>query len=193
LLAGVVGLSAASLAAFFAVAPPARFVVDAAGVEPLVAIQTALALGGLAAGIASLAMSTPTQPWRRLVWIGAGLAVLYLASVGPVDVIATQVGGGVSLDELRTQGQVALSVSWAVAGLVAFVAGLGRRTSALRQGGLVLLALATTKVFVFDLAALEIAYRVISLIALGLLLLASAWVWQRLQPRATPGPNQPPT
>ena len=38
------------------------------------------------------------------------------------------------------------------------------------------------KVFLIDLSALDVAYRVISLIVLGLLLLASAWLWQRLQP-----------
>ena len=46
---------------------------------------------------------------------------------------------------------------------------------------------ATAKVFLFDLAALDVAYRVVSLIALGLLLLASAWLWQRLGP----GPIRP--
>jgi hypothetical protein len=40
-----------------------------------------------------------------------------------------------------------------------------------------------SKVFLFDLAALDVAYRVISFIVLGLLLLASAWLWQRAQPR----------
>jgi uncharacterized membrane protein len=78
-----------------------------------------------------------------------------------------------------------------VTGVVAFVAGLRRRTAELRQAGLGLLGLATAKVFVFDLAALEIAYRVISLVALGLLLLASAWVWQRLQPRVDQDADRP--
>jgi uncharacterized membrane protein len=119
---------------------------------------------------------------RRWVWIWAGFTVVYLVSVAAVDVVATQVGRGIDLDELKTQGQVALSVTWAVSGLVGFVTGLRLRAAALRQAGLILLGLATAKVFLFDLASLEIAYRVISLIALGFLLLASAWVWQRLQP-----------
>jgi uncharacterized membrane protein len=70
-----------------------------------------------------------------------------------------------------------------VLGLLAFVAGLQRRLPELRHAGLVLLGLATLKVFLVDLAALDVAYRVVSLIALGLLLLASAGLWQRLQPR----------
>ena len=66
-------------------------------------------------------------------------------------------------------------------GVVAFVAGLRLRIDDLRRGGLALLALATAKVFLFDLAALDVAYRVISLIALGLLLLG-----KRLGLAATP-------
>ena len=62
--------------------------------------------------------------------------------------------------------------------------GLRLRIDDLRHGGLALLALATAKVFLFDLSALDVAYRVISLVALGILLLTSAWVWQRLQPKA---------
>lgn len=191
-LGAAVGLAASASAAFFNVAPPSRLVVDAGGVDPLVAIQTALALGVLAAGVAFLAASTAAGPWRQGLWILAGLALFYLLSVAPVDVIATQVGKGMTSEELKTQGQVALSVTWAVVGVAAFVAGLRRQANALRQAGLAILGLATTKVFVFDLAALEIAYRVISLIALGLLLLASAWVWQRLQPKADPSTEQPP-
>ena len=113
----------------------------------------------------------------------AGASFVYLASIAVVDVAATQVGGSVPIEELRTWGQVALSVLWAVLGLLAFVAGLQRRLPELRHAGLVLLGLATLKVFLVDLAALDVAYRVVSLIALGLLLLASAGLWQRLQPR----------
>jgi uncharacterized membrane protein len=68
--------------------------------------------------------------------------------------------------------------------VIGFVAGLRLRRTMLRQAGLALLALATAKVFLIDLSALDVAYRVISLIALGLLLLVSAGLWQRLQPNA---------
>jgi uncharacterized membrane protein len=42
------------------------------------------------------------------------------------------------------------------------------------------------KVFGFDLASLTSLYRVGSCIALGLLLLAGAFAWQRIRPRALP-------
>ena len=45
-----------------------------------------------------------------------------------------------------------------------------------------LLALATAKVFLLDLASLDVAYRVLSLVGLGLLLLGSAYAYGRLRP-----------
>jgi uncharacterized membrane protein len=49
----------------------------------------------------------------------------------------------------------------------------------LRLAGLGVLALATVKVFVIDLSSLDVAYRVIVLIVLGLLLVISAYAWTR--------------
>ena len=44
-------------------------------------------------------------------------------------------------------------------------------------------ALATTKVFLYDLASLDATYKVASFIGLGVLLLASSYVYQRLKPQ----------
>jgi uncharacterized membrane protein len=181
---GVMVISAAAVAVAI-VAPPSRLVVGSSAIDPVSALQSAAALGAVALGLVALARSSLWEPLPRWTWAAAGVTVLYLLSVGVVDVVGTQVGGPVTTDELRTQGHVAVSVLWAGLGVVAFVAGLRFRIDDLRHGGLALLALATAKVFLFDLSALDVAYRVISLIALGLLLLASAWLWQRLQPRPT--------
>jgi uncharacterized membrane protein len=74
---------------------------------------------------------------------------------------------------------------WTLLGAVALLIGLSRRDAVIRVFGLALLGLATAKVFLFDLAALDVAYRVLSLIVLGVLLLASAYVYQRLRPQST--------
>jgi hypothetical protein len=184
-------IGAAAAVAVAIVAPPARLVVGASGVEAMVAFQSAASLTAVALGLAALAGSNEREPWARWVDLAVGITVVYLLSVAVVDVIATQVGGATAIEELRTQGQVALSVLWAVLGVAAFVAGLRLRIDDLRRGGLALLALATAKVFLFDLSALDVAYRVISLVVLGLLLLASAWLWQRLQPKGPAGEPVP--
>jgi uncharacterized membrane protein len=59
-----------------------------------------------------------------------------------------------------------------------------------REAGLALLALATAKVFVFDLSYLDVSYRVISLMGLGLLLLGGAYAYQSLRPRRPDAPDE---
>jgi uncharacterized membrane protein len=184
----------AAFVALRTVAPPTRLVVGSIAIEPVVVLQTVAALGAVVIGFALLARAGRREPWARWAWLLAGVSFVYLVSVAVVEIVATQVGGATATEELRTQGQVALSVTWAVMGVVAFVAGLRLRIDDVRHAGLALLALAAAKVFLFDLAALDVAYRVISLIALGLLLLASAWLWQRLGPqRPAAGPASAPT
>jgi hypothetical protein len=184
--AAAVMVVAAATVAVAIVAPPARLVVGSFAIDPLDALQSTASLGAVALGLVALAWSGESESWARRTWLAAGVTVVYLLSVAVVDAVATRVGGPIATDELRTQGSVALSVLWAGVGVVTFVAGLRLRITDLRHGGLGLLGLATAKVFLFDLSALDVAYRVISFIALGLLLLTSAWLWQRLQPRPPP-------
>jgi uncharacterized membrane protein len=200
ILASAIMVTGAAAVAVAIVAPPSRLVVAASVVDPVVALQSSAALAAVALGLVGLARfggsdrSNPVNErarWIRWTWIAAGVTVVYLMSVAVVDAVGTQIGGSVSTDELRTQGQVALSVLWAFVGAVAFVSGLRLRVADLRHGGLALLAVATAKVFLFDLSALDVAYRVISLIVLGLLLLSSAWLWQRQQPRPSPTGGDP--
>jgi uncharacterized membrane protein len=195
-IAAGVATFGAAIVALGIVAPPNRLVVGPAAIPWILVAQTAISIGAVAFGTAALALRWPQPTHRRWLRYAAGVIVVYLLSVLAVDVVGARVGGAIALDELRTQGQVVLSVLWAVLGVGAFMYGLRSGRSELRQGGLVLLAVATSKVFLFDLAALDVAYRVISFIALGLLLLASAWLWQRAQPKAAAGadaPTSPPT
>ncbi len=65
---------------------------------------------------------------------------------------------------------------------VAVAAGLVRASAPLRWFGLGLLALATGKVFLYDLASLDAVYRVMSFIVLGILLLLSSYAYRRFGP-----------
>jgi uncharacterized membrane protein len=193
--AGIVTLGAA-IVALGIVAPPSRLVVGPAAIPWLQVAQTAISVSAVAVGTAVLALRWPQPTHRRWLRHAAGVLVVYLLSVLAVDIVGARVGGSIAVEELRTQGQVVLSVLWAVLGVGAFMYGIRSARPELRQAGLILLAVATSKVFLFDLASLDVAYRVISFIALGLLLLASAWLWQRAQPRSAPSsdaPSGPPT
>lgn len=53
----------------------------------------------------------------------------------------------------------------------------------LRRSGLVLLAVCTVKAFAYDFRHLETLARIVSFTVLGLLLLATSWVYARYNDR----------
>lgn len=105
------------------------------------------------------------------------IGFVYLGSVLIIDAIGADEGG-----EAREIGQSWLSAFWAAAGLGAVIVGMVRRSVNVRLGGLALLALVIGKVWTYDLAELEELPRALSFVALGLLLLISAFAYQRFKP-----------
>jgi uncharacterized membrane protein len=110
--------------------------------------------------------------------LAAGFAV-YLGSVLVVELAGAHPGS------VHQNAQLALSAFWAALGFGSLVAGLVREVRPLRLAGLALLGLAVAKVFIVDLAALESIWRVASFLALGLLLLAGAFAYQRMRKEGT--------
>jgi uncharacterized membrane protein len=112
----------------------------------------------------------------QLVLLGVGsVALVYAASLTIVDVLQ----GDAS--EPSQTAQVALSTFWGVVGLVAIVVGLVRDARELRYAGLALLGLGVAKVFAYDLSELDQLYRVLSFIAVGIVLLVGAYAYQRVR------------
>ncbi|HEX6789150.1 MAG TPA: DUF2339 domain-containing protein [Gaiellaceae bacterium] len=124
-----------------------------------------LAVAGIAAAYDDVA--------EQLAWVGAAAAV-YLVSGLVVDLAGAHAGHSTQTSQL------ALSGFWAALGFAGIVAGLVRHQRALRLGGLGVLTLAVGKVFAVDLANLESIWRVASFLAVGLLLLAGAFAYQRV-------------
>ena len=106
-----------------------------------------------------------------------GGIVQIMAEIG-VILLMFVAGMETDLREMRRVGRVAF---WAALGFGSLVAGLVRELRPLRLAGLALLGLAVGKVFIVDLAALESIWRVASFLALGLLLLAGAFAYQRIR------------
>lgn len=102
---------------------------------------------------------------------------VYLGSVAIIDVIGADVSG-----EVREIGQAWLSAFWAATGFGAVVWGMVRHSPKARLGGLALLTVAIAKVWTYDLSELEELARALSFVALGLLLLAGAFAYQRFKP-----------
>jgi uncharacterized membrane protein len=114
--------------------------------------------------------------------------LLYLASVAIISVFQPSAGVDSALLDLsvRQQGQVLLSACWACLGLTGLILGLRTDLAGMRNGAFALLLVTVAKVFLYDLATLTSLYRVVSFIALGLLLLAGAFAYQRLRPPPVP-------
>jgi len=152
--------------------------------------HAALALGVIAAALGRCAMLRPGASRARPALLAASAAtLLYLASAAIITTFQPSLaepGIGVLALSVRQQGQVLVSGLWSVTGLGVLVVGLRIRTPALRTAGLALLLLSVGKVFVYDLSALTSIYRVISVVVLGVLLLAGAFAHQRLRPPAPP-------
>jgi uncharacterized membrane protein len=179
--------------AFGIVAPPDRLWVPeriGAG-RPALLAGWWLALGGVA-GAALIASRRPGLAARRPALVVAATTVgVYLASVAVVDPFRGLVGGGLPIEELAKQAQVAMSVTWTAIGVLALGVGLWSRHAMPRHIGFGLLALATAKVFTVDLAAMDVAYRAVVLAGLGVLLLLSAWLFAHLRGPRPESPGMP--
>lgn len=174
-------LALAAIHAIVFEAPPVSLVTGladpAAGVAALAAVAGCLAL--------LAAWADRDQPeLRTALTAAAALAFLYLASTLVVTPFESDSAVDSALLSAHQQGQMVLSVFWALIGVGTVVAGLRRDLGIVRIAGLALLGVAVAKVFLFDLATLTSVYRVVSFIGLGLLLLGGALAWQRLRPRA---------
>jgi uncharacterized membrane protein len=150
-------------------APPRAL---AYGLDSLGTAIVGLAIVVVAMAVVSILL---TDDEARIV---RGIAAAFAVYLGSVVVV--QLAGSDPTRVTQTS-QLALSAFWAVLGFGALVAGLVRDLRMLRLAGLALLALAVGKVFIVDLAALESIWRVASFLALGLLLLAGAFAYQRVR------------
>ncbi len=148
-------------------APPSAL---ANGLEHVARGLIGIAMLAIAASVSSRLVVGRLLPWRETLEVTAGVAAVYLGSVAIVDAATS-----------RQSGQLLLSAFWGVTGLVALVAGLLRERHRLRLGGLGLLGVAVGKLFLVDLATLQSIYRVGSFIAVGLLLIAGAFAYQRVR------------
>jgi uncharacterized membrane protein len=178
--AGVFGLLV--LAAVHALCFEARPDALVEGADPF--WHALVALGSVALASAFAAPRTVDLfPHDRLVlWLGCGVSLVYLASIGIVSAFQP---GKVELSagnlSVREQGQALLSAFWSVLGVGLLWAGLRRNLRPLRLAGFSLLAVAVGKVFLYDMSALDQGYRVLSFVVLGLLLLAGAYAYQRMR------------
>ena len=95
---------------------------------------------------------------------------------------------GRSTADLRWRTQAGLSVLWAIYAGVALAWGLARDNPAIRYAGLALLGLTVFKVFAVDFAEVRTAYRILSFVVLGVVLLLVSVAYQKR--RSAPPPAE---
>jgi hypothetical protein len=80
---------------------------------------------------------------------------------------------------LSNAQNLSLTTVWAIYAVAGLVIGIWKHWRAVRIGSLALLALPIVKVFVYDVFKLETSYRIGAFVGLGVLLLISAYLYQR--------------
>jgi uncharacterized membrane protein len=96
--------------------------------------------------------------------------------------------GNIRYAQLRLARDFSYSAIWLVYGAVLMAIGFAKRSAFVRWQSLVLIAVTIVKVFVYDVSELEKGYRILSFVALGAVLLAISFIYQRdwlkLSPRS---------
>jgi uncharacterized membrane protein len=115
-----------------------------------------------------------------VLWIGSSVEAFTHFSVQAQAIVnSSRPDAAETLRQLAWAGQLALSLLWsAYAGLLT-AAGFRRQIRALRMAGLVLFGITLVKVAFVDIWELRQFYRIVALLALGLILLGAAWIYQR--------------
>lgn len=94
------------------------------------------------------------------------------SQIATVNVAATRVA-------LKNAQNLSLTALWAFYAVILLVIGIAKRWQLWRLWALGLLVIPIGKVFVYDVWALRTIYRIVAFVGLGLLLLASAYLYQR--------------
>lgn len=141
--------------------------------DVLIGMLTALLAVAIPVSAARLGvLSGPPQ--AKTLWTLSGLLLLYgtaSATMALVLLIQPERSGFLT-------GHVLITLSWVVAAIVLLLRGIAR--SHLRIAGMVLLPVALSKLFLFDLATLDGFARVVAFLCVGLVLLTAGVRYARL-------------
>jgi uncharacterized membrane protein len=106
---------------------------------------------------------------------------LIAAQVISVVLLTTEIHAYFAMREGAFTREVMVSVTWAVFATALIVIGLQRRYAPIRYFAIALFGLTIAKVFFSDLAELQRIYRVMSVIGLGIMLLLTSYLYQRIR------------
>ena len=113
-----------------------------------------------------------------MVHIAGGMALLALLSTETYRYVQMAVA---NRGNARQAAQMALSIVWGVYAAAVLAFGFWRRLRPVRFAALLLFAATALKLVFVDLASLEQIYRIMSFVALGLLMIGASYVYHRVE------------
>ena len=119
--------------------------------------------------------------YRLVAYVAAGALGLYALSLAILELAELVSTAGVDVDFQR--GHTAVSAAWGAIGLCLLTLGLVRRSRPIRLAGFALYGVSLAKLFLYDLTYSSPLGRPLSFLAVGILLLASGFFYQRLGER----------
>jgi uncharacterized membrane protein len=141
----------------------------------------------LAAILALVARGTRPYAYRVVAAVAAvGLALAYLS----LEVTTLYHGPVLTRGPTSNAEQYTYSAVWLGFGVLLLLAGVLLRSQPTRLASAAVVLITVAKVFLFDLAVLQGAFRALSFIGLGLVLVGIGWLYQRLLfPRRAEAPE----
>jgi uncharacterized membrane protein len=131
----------------------------------------------LAAILALVARGTRPYAYRVVAAVAAvGLALAYLS----LEVTTLYHGPVLTRGPTSNAEQYTYSAVWLAFGVLLLLAGVLLRSQPTRLASAAVVLITVAKVFLLDLAVLQGAFRALSFIGLGLVLVGIGWLYQRL-------------
>lgn len=124
--------------------------------------------------------------------IAAGALILALAYV-TLEVRKLYHGPILNRGLTTDPEQYTYSIVWLIFGVALLGAGIVSNSQRARLASAAVIALTVGKAFLIDMSTLTGAYRALSFMGLGIVLVAIGWFYQRILFRKAPPPVQPPT
>jgi len=121
------------------------------------------------------------KPPASILWVAANFLSLWILSFEVWDFFGSALvtAEPATREGLRNAQNLSLTAVWAIYAVILLVVGIVKRWRYVRLGALALLAISIIKVFAYDVFKLEMGYRIGAFVGLGLLLLVSAYLYQR--------------
>ncbi len=124
------------------------------------------------------ALGPNAAAWRRVLLWASMLGLLVILSLEPFRWCRRHIADP---ERARMTAQMSLSVVWAVYAAAVLWLGFWKRTRSIRFAALTLFALTGLKLVFVDLAGINQVYRIISFFTLGVLMVASAYLYNKAE------------